>query len=148
MVFSMCHCVCYSHPTSDPTPCLECVYASVHVCMFTWLPISPQTPMHSYMETWVLLYGTVFVSQSPHFCSHTLFRTCTFISTCTCVHPTPHVSSNTLWIVTWKHGFWYVALCVSQSPCLWSHTLIKVCICISTCIHVHLTCHICFIPLE
>ena len=82
-------CVCSSHFTYVPTPCLECVYASVHVCMSTWLPISPQTPMHSYMETWVCLDGTMFVSQSPHFCSHTLFRMCTCISTCTYVHLTP-----------------------------------------------------------
>ena len=39
------------------------------------------------------LYGTVYVSQSPHFSSHTLFRMCSCISTCIYVHPTPHVSS-------------------------------------------------------
>ena len=32
-----------------------------------------------------------------------------------------------------------VAPCVSQLPLLWSHTLIRLCTCISTCIHIHLT---------
>ena len=33
-------CVCSSHSISVPSPCLECVHASVHEFMFTWLPIS------------------------------------------------------------------------------------------------------------
>ena len=94
---SKCGTVCCRHPTSVPTPWLECVYASVHVCMSTWLPISPQTSMHIYMETWILLYGTVFVYQSTHLCSHTLFRMCAYISPCTSVHSTPHVSSMPYW---------------------------------------------------
>ena len=78
----LCGSVCPSHTAYGTIPLLECVHASVHVFMSTWLPISPQTPMHSYMEKWVPLYGPVFVSQSPHFCSHTLLRICTCISTC------------------------------------------------------------------
>ena len=45
--------------------CLECVHASVHEFMSTWLLMSGPPPMHSLMET---LYGSVFVSQSSHFC--------------------------------------------------------------------------------
>ena len=46
-------CVCCSHPTSGPTPWLECVYRYVHAFMLKWIPMSPQIPMHSLMETWV-----------------------------------------------------------------------------------------------
>ena len=87
-------CLCPSHIISDPTHCLECVHASVHEFMSTWLPMSGASPMHSLMETWVPLYGSVFVSQVSHFCSHTLFRMCTCISTCIYVHLTPHISST------------------------------------------------------
>ena len=83
-----------NHPTSVPIPWLECLHASVHVCMSTWLSISPQSPMHIYMETLLLLYGTVFVSHPTHLCSHTLFRMFACISPCTYVQPTPHVSST------------------------------------------------------
>ena len=90
-------CLCPSHLISVPTPCLGCVHASVHVFISTWLPMLVQCPMNSYMETWVLVCGSV---------------------------------------------------CVSQSPCLWSHTMIKMCTCISTCIHVHLPYNVCFTPFE
>ena len=101
MGFSVWHCVCCHHTTSVCTHWLECVFASVHVWMSTWLRISPQTPMHSYMETWILLYGTVFVSQSTHLCSQTLFRMCTCISPCT-----------SLSIVMWNHRCPFVVLCM------------------------------------
>ena len=149
------------------------------------------SPMHSLMETWVPLYVSVFVSQSPQFCSNTLLRMCTCISACIYVHPTAHVSSTRYGLVTWEPGCPYVALCVchnhplssptpwlecvhtsvhvfmstslpvlakhpmdsymvrwipvcgsvsvSQSPYLWSHILIKICSCISTCNQVHFT---------
>ena len=101
--FCVALCVCCSHPTSGPTPWLECVYALVHVCMCIQLPISPQTPLHSYMETWVPLCGTVFVSQSPHNCSHTLDTMFICISTCIHVHMTTHVCSTHLhsFMQTW-----------------------------------------------
>ena len=86
--------VCPSHLIFVPTPCLECVHASVHEFMSTWLLMSGPPPMHSLMETWVPLYGSVFVSQSSHFCCHTLFRMCTCISTWIYVHLTPHVWST------------------------------------------------------
>ena len=63
--------VCPSHLIFVPTPCLECLHASVHEFMSTWLLISGPHPMHSLMETWVSLYGSVFVSQSSHFYSDT-----------------------------------------------------------------------------
>ena len=74
-------CVSQSSYFCWSTPCLECVHASVHEFMSTWLLMSGPPPMHSLMETWVPLYGSVFVSQSSHFCCHTLFRMCTCIST-------------------------------------------------------------------
>ena len=33
-------CMCSSHPTFGPTPWLECIHASEHVLMSTWLPMS------------------------------------------------------------------------------------------------------------
>ena len=87
-------CLCPSHLISVPTPCLECVHAPVHEFMSTLLPMYALPPMDNLMETWVPLYGSVFVFQSPYFCSHTLYRMCTFISTCIYVDPTPHVSST------------------------------------------------------
>ena len=86
--------VCPIHPGCGPTPCLECVHASVHEFMSTWLLMSGPLPMHSLIKTWVPLYGSVFVSQSSHFCCHTLFRMCTCISTWIYVYLTPHVWST------------------------------------------------------
>ena len=63
-------CVCPSHPACGLTPCLECVHASVHVIMCTWLTRSGPDPMHNLMETWVPLNGSVFVSQLPHLFPH------------------------------------------------------------------------------
>ena len=90
-------CLCPSHIISVPTPCLECVPA-----ISTWIYVHLTdnvtwcTPLCIVvMETWVPLYGSVFVSQSSYFCCHTLFRMCTCISTCIYVHLTPHISSTT-----------------------------------------------------
>ena len=85
-------CVCHNHPNFCHTPWLECVHASVHEFMSTWLLLSAPLPMHSLMESRLPLYGSVFVSQSPHFCSNTLFRMCKCICTCIYVHMPPHVS--------------------------------------------------------
>ena len=54
----------------------------------TWLLMSGPPPMHSLMDTWVPLYGSVFVSQSSHFCCHTLFLEC--------VHASVHEFMSTL----------------------------------------------------
>ena len=94
-------CLCPIHPGCGPTPCLECAHASVHEFMSTWLLMSSPLPMHSLMETWVPLYGSVFVSQSSHFCCHTLFRMCTCISTWIYVYVTAHIWSTPY---GWLHG--------------------------------------------
>ena len=84
------HYMCLSHFSSGPTPWLECVHASGHVCMFTWLSMS----------------------------------------------------ASPLWIVTCKHECPCVELCMSESPLFWSHTLVR----IGTCMHVHLSPHVCLTP--
>ena len=84
--------------------CLECVQSSVHEFMSTWLLMCGPPPMHSLMETWVFLYGSVFVSQSSHFCCHTLFRMCPCISTWIYVYLTPHVWSTPYELLHGKLG--------------------------------------------
>ena len=54
-----------------PTPCLECVHASVHDFMSTWLSMSAPPPMYSYRETWVSQCGTVCVAVIPLLFAHT-----------------------------------------------------------------------------
>ena len=44
------HYVCPSHPTSGPTPWLECLHVSLYVFMSTSLPMSASLPLHHYME--------------------------------------------------------------------------------------------------
>ena len=39
-----------SHTFSGPKPWLECVHASVQVCIYTWFSMSAPLPLHSYME--------------------------------------------------------------------------------------------------
>ena len=76
----------WSHTSFRMCTCIStCIYVhlTANVCSI---------PMHSLMEIWVPLYGSVFVSQSPYFCSHTLFGMCTYISICIYVHMTPHFS--------------------------------------------------------
>ena len=43
-------CICHNHPTSSHTPWLECVHASVHVFMPTWLYVR-LTPPTSYWRS-------------------------------------------------------------------------------------------------
>ena len=91
----LCVTACVSQsPYFVPTPCFECVHASVHEFMSILHCMSGPLPMDSYMESWVPPCVTACVSQSPYFCSHTLFRLCTSISTRICppgclflVHP-------------------------------------------------------------
>ena len=83
----MAQCMFPSNLISVPTPCLECVHASVHIFMSTQLPMLVQPPMHCYMETWIPLCGSVCVSQSPYHWSHTLIKMYTCISTCTTCQP-------------------------------------------------------------
>ena len=135
-------CACPSCLMSVPTPCLECVYASVHVFMSTWLAISGPTPMHSFIETWVPLCVTVCVSKSPCLWCHNLFRVCTCISSWINVHLTAHVWSSCYCIVWWKICVpLYGSVFVPGHPYFCSHTLFRMCTCISTCIYVYLTPH-------
>ena len=125
-------CLCSSHLISVPTPCLEYFHASVHEFMSTWLPMYAPSPMHSLMETWVPLHGSVFVFQSPHFCSHTLFRMCIWI-----VH-----ALMSIWLPIWAwpplHSYIENGCpCVAQCVCTNHSTS-------GTCTYVYLTPHICF----
>ena len=138
-------CLCPSHLISIPTPCLECVHESVHVLMSTQLPILAQPPMDSYMETWVLVCGSVCVAPSHPACHPTPWLKY--------VHPSVHVYMSIspcllhpLRIVIRKPGCPCVAVCVSMTP-IFSHTLVRMCTCISTGIYVHLTPHVCSTPL-
>ena len=143
----LCGSVCGSQ-----SPCFwPLTMARMCTCINTWIYVHLtahicSTPTHSYMETWVPLCGSVFLSQSPDFCSHTLFRMCTcirtwFVSTQLHMLGQPPLDSYMKTSVPLCGS-----LCVSQSSCLWSHTLIKMCTCISTCILVNVTIHVCFIP--
>ena len=122
-----------SHPTSGHRPWLECVYASGHLLMSTWVQNSDTPPVHSYMETWVPRCGTVCMFQSVHFWSHTLFRMCTCISVCIYVHPTTHVSSTPNGLVTWEPGCPCVAVCVCSSHPASGHTPCLECVHASVC---------------
>ena len=117
-------CLCPSHLISVPTPCLECVHASLHVLMSTWVPNSAPSPLHSYMETWVPMCDIVCMFQSVLFWSHTLFRMCTCISTCIYVNSTSHVILCPMdsYMETWVPLHVTVCLCVPVTllmvPCL------------------------------
>ena len=139
-------CVCPSHPASGHTPWLECVHASVHEFMSTWLPMSTPSPMHSWMETWMPLCGIMCLSQLPYFCSPTCLD---------CVHASAHVfmstwlpmSAPSLCIVWWKTWVpMYANVFVSQSPYFHSHTLFRMCTSIRTCIYVHMNPHVSSTP--
>ena len=106
-------CLCPGHLISVPTTCLECAPAWVHEFMSTWLPMAAPVPMHSLMETLVSLYGCLFVSQLHHFCSQTLFRTCTCIRIWINVHLSTHVCSIPLLISFME--IWCAPVC----HCVW-----------------------------
>ena len=107
----------------------QCIYACAPdswclfncICRVTWKCVTP--------------CGTVHVSQSSLFWSHTLVRMCTCISTigmCTWLHM--YVAPPLLsYMQTW------MTLCVC-----WP----RICTCISTCMHGQLTAHVCSIPFE
>ena len=115
---TVCVCVCSNYSISGNTPWLECVHASVHVFMSIWLLVSPQTPMHSYTDTWEPPCGSVFVPQSPHFYSFTLFIMCTCIRICIHVYLIPHVSFIPL---AYLHGKIGSFVCVSFISHLVAH---------------------------
>ena len=97
---------------SVPTPWLEFVHASVH-------------------EAWVPVCCIVCMFQSVYFWSQTLFRMCTCISTCFYVHPTVHVNSTPMDSYMETRVALCGSVCVSQSPCFWSYTLVRMSTCIS-----------------
>ena len=117
---------------SSPTSMLECVHASVHVCMCTWLPMSAWPPLHSYVETWVPLCNTLCMFQSPFFqlcaCPPDLPPLLYCICIVKCIHVCP-------------------CMALQACPIFWSHSLVRICACISTFVHVHLTSNICCTPL-
>ena len=94
-------CLCPSHLNSVPPSCFQCVHSSVHEFMSTWLPITT-------LPLCIVWYGSVFVSQSPDFCSHNLYRMYLCLSDFQC-HLKP------LCIVMWKHWCPCMALCMCRS---------------------------------
>ena len=136
-------CVCHNQPISGHTPLSECV----HVFMFIWLPISVWCLVDSYIERWVPLCGSVFVSHSPLFLFPQLgieyehASVHVFMSIWLLVSPQIPMHSYTK---SWE------PLCgqlfVSQSPHFFSFTLFIMCTCISTCIYVQLTLNVCSTP--
>ena len=142
------------------------IWQCVCVCMSTWV-LNSAPPIHSYMETWVPLSGTVCMLQSCHFWSYTLVSMCICISTCiyglcvcsnqpissptsslACVHASVHVlistyspcQLNPLCIVTWKHGY----LCMGCSHAISGPTPWLECVYAS--IHVFMACV--FVPIN
>ena len=134
--------VCPIQSGCGPTPCLKCVHASVHEFMSTWLLMSGAPPMHSLMETGcpcmaVCLCPSHLISVATPCleCVHASVHE--FIST---LHPKsgppPMDSSMESWVPL------CVTSCMSHSIWLWSHTLFRMCTCISTWIYVHLAIYV------
>ena len=63
-------CLYPSHFISVPTPCLECVHATVHVFMSTQLPMLAQPPMDSYMEMGAPVWQCVCVPVTSFLLPH------------------------------------------------------------------------------
>ena len=138
----MFHCVCPSHPACSPTPCLECVHASVHEFMSTWLLMSGPPPMYSLMETWC---SCMAVCLCP---SHLISVATPCLE---CVHASVHEFMSTLHPMSGPPPIdsymkssvpLCVTACVSHSPWLWYHTLFRMCTCISTWIYVDLAAYV------
>ena len=182
-------CVCHNQPISGHTPLSECIHASIHVFMFIWLPISVWCLVDSYIERYVPLCGSIFVSHSPHYVAstcmecvhapvHVLMWTwvlnsapspihsyfgssvwhclyCSYLfsvpTPCLeCVHASVHVFMSTWLPMLAPHHLnsymkTWVALCgivcLLHSAYFWSHTFVRMCTCINTCIYIHLTPH-------
>ena len=110
---------------------LECVHESVHVFMSIWLPVSSQTPMHSYTETRVALCGSVFFVPFTSFLLPQLVWN-VYMHWCMYLCQSEFwIQLHPLCIVTWKHGCYCVALCVLQWSHFGSQTLVRMCTCIS-----------------
>ena len=134
----MWHCVCPNHPDCGPVPWLECVHASIHVHMSTWLCMSApctnqRLELQSEWEVWLDVGGGPIPWLK---CVHELVHV--FMSTWLSMLAKPPMDS---YMERWVPVCGTV--CVSQSPWLWSHTLVRMCTCINTCTYVHLTLHVC-----
>ena len=132
-------CLCPSHLISIPTPCLECVHASVHGIMCTWLPRSGPDPMHSLMETWMPLYRQCVCFPVTSFVPTPCFK---------CVHTSVHEFMSHLTVLIWSSpmhslietGCPCIAVCLCPSHLISDPTpLFRMCTCISPWIYVHLT---------
>ena len=93
--------VCPSHLIFVATPCLECVHASVHEFMSTWLLMSGPPPMHSLMETWVPLYVSHACVCVP------VISFCVATPCLECVHASVHEFMSTLLLMS-GHPLWIV----------------------------------------
>ena len=123
-------CDCPSYASSAPTPWLECVHASGHLCMCSWLPMSAWPIC---IVTWKHGYPCA----CPYYClsDPILWLECEHVT----VHmyissQLPHVCSIPM--NSYMENVWHN---VSESPLFWSHTLVRMCTCISTYMHVYLT---------
>ena len=121
-----------------------CICISTFIYVHLTAHVHAAPPMHSLIETWVPLFGIVCLSQSPYFWSHTLVGVYMHQYMYLCP-PDSQYHLKPLHTVTWKHGCPCVALWVSLTH-FCSHTFIRICICISICIYVHLTPHISLNP--
>ena len=54
---------------------------------------------------------------------------------------------DSLFIVTCKHWCHCAAMCVCELPLSWSHNMVIMCTCMSTCMHEQLTPHVSLTPL-
>ena len=142
----MCHYLCVPVTLLVVPILFRHVYnASVHAFMSTWLPMSAPVLYAQFDGNFGYPCMSLFVCVpvTSCFCSHTLFRMCTCISTCIYVHLTAHICSTLLCIVWWKSVCPCMAVCLCPShlisvptPCL-EHVHASV-----HKIYVHLTVHV------
>ena len=133
-------CLCSSCTSSGPIPWLECLHVSVHVCMCTWLPTSAACPLHTWMEICVVAWCHVCSSCTSSGLTHCL--ECVYASVHIWISLISHVCSTPYHSCVQMCG----PVCMSQSPLLWSQTLVRMYACISMSMHAHLTPHVCSTP--
>ena len=133
-------CVCPSHPACSATPWLKCVHASVHVYLLMWLSMSASSPH------WIVIWKPWWPCVAVWLCLN--HPTSVHIPWLECLLVSVHVYMST-WLPvdappllnSYIETRVYLCgtLCVLQSSHLWSHTLVRMCICISTYVYVHMT---------
>ena len=125
--------VCANHASSGPTLWLECVHASGHVCMFST----------HHMQLWTNMYTPVI----PHVCASHLYSGLTHWLEC--VHTSVHLCISSR-LTTCNCGQTCTPLwsptCVFQPPVFWSYILVRMCTCISMCMYIQPTFHVCSNP--